>query len=80
MTEVESLQFELKNIQELLFEYAMELNRKQAIINRLTKAPLSDERLYSLYRHSMDWRKFARDVEREHGIVEPELEEDSYYD
>jgi hypothetical protein len=66
-------------------EYLRDLIKKQdellqdqaKLIERLQKVPLSDDRIYALYRHTMDWRQLARDVEREHNIGEPPSEESS---
>jgi len=44
------------------------------LLTRCHKEPLSDDRLYQLFRHSMDWRVFARDLEKEHGIGEKETD------
>jgi len=55
-------------------EYDQELRRKNELLTRCHKEPLSDDRLYQLFRHSMDWRVFARDLEKEHGIGEKETD------
>ena len=44
------------------------LQDQAKLIERLQKVPLSDERIHALYRHKMDWRQLARDIEKEHGI------------
>jgi hypothetical protein len=74
MNELEHTKSELKHLQELLLEYDQELKRKNELLARYHKQPLSDERLYTLFRHSMDWRVFARDLEKEHGIGEKETD------
>jgi hypothetical protein len=74
MNELEHTKSELKHLQELLLEYDQELRRKNELLTRCHKEPLSDDRLYQLFRHSMDWRVFARDLEKEHGIGEKETD------
>ena len=74
MNELEHTKLELKHLQELLLEYDQELKRKNELLARCHKEPLSDDRLYTLFRHSMDWRVFARDLEKEHGIGEKETD------
>ena len=55
---------------ELLAIYDEQLKAANELIVRLQREPLSEERLVALYRRSMDWRQFARDVEKEHGVGE----------
>ena len=61
---------ELKSLGELLAIYDEQLKAANELIVRLQRDPLSEERLVALYRRSMDWRQFARDVEKEHGVGE----------
>ena len=65
-----------KDMQISDMEYMKDLVDKQdrllqdqaILIERLRKEPLSDERIRALYRRTMDWRQFARDIEEEHGV------------
>jgi hypothetical protein len=77
------LQEELKSMREILGTYDEELRAANELIVRLQRPPLSDERIVALYRRSMDWRQFARDIEEEHGIKHESIdislnEEDGY--
>jgi hypothetical protein len=78
-----NLQEELKSMREILGTYDEELRAANELIVRLQKPPLSEERIVALYRRSMDWRQFARDIEEEHGIKHKPIdisvpEEDGY--
>ena len=89
-TTKQSMKEEIESMREILYYYDIELRQKNELITRLQKEPLSEERVHALYRHEMDWRKFARAIELEHGIEpikesEKELaitflDEDGYYD
>lgn len=59
---------EIKSMREILATYDEELRQANELITRLQREPLPDDRIYALYRHTMDWRQFARDIEREHGV------------
>lgn len=59
---------EAKHLMQILSYTERELEKSNGLIERLAKEPLSDEEIYALYRHSLDWRVFAREIERRHGI------------
>lgn len=59
---------EAKHLLQILSYTERELEKSNGLIERLAKEPLSDEEIYALYRHSLDWRVFAREIERRHGI------------
>jgi polyribonucleotide nucleotidyltransferase len=44
------------------------LAQANVILNSRTE-PLTDERIYTLYKRSLDWRQLARDIEAEHDIL-----------
>ena len=73
---VENLQAEIESMREILSIYDEEMRHANEQIVKLQKDPLSEERIFALYRRSMDWRQLARDVELEHGIGEKKVEED----
>lgn len=53
---------------QILSHIMKELEKSNGLIERMSKKPLSDEEIYAIYRHSLDWRVLAREVERRHGI------------
>ena len=59
---------EIKAMRMLIEEQDKALRHAIELTARLQKPPLSDERIHALYRHTMDWRQLARDIEKEHGI------------
>jgi hypothetical protein len=59
---------ELKALRLLVEEQDKALRHALELNTRLQKVPLSDDRIHALYRHTMDWRQLARDVEKEHGV------------
>ena len=61
---------EAKHLLHILSYTERELEKSNGCIERMARGPLSDEEIYTLYRHSLDWRTFARDIERRHGIGE----------
>jgi hypothetical protein len=61
---------EIKAMRMLIEEQDKALRHALELTAKLQKPPLSDDRIYALYRHSMDWRQLARDIEKEHGIGE----------
>jgi hypothetical protein len=71
---IEHMKAELSSMKELLATYDEELRIANEELGKKHLEPLSEERIFALYRHSMDWRIFARDIEREHGIGVKELE------
>jgi len=66
--QVESLQAELDSMREILSIYDEEMRHANEQIVKLQKTSLSEERIFALYRRTMDWRQFARDIEKEHGV------------
>ena len=61
------LKSEIKELHKILNETQLELAKANERLNRRSE-PLSNERLYTLYTRSLDWRQLARDVEAEHDI------------
>lgn len=68
--ETKVLKSEINELRKILTEIEADLRRKTELLSRFHKQPLSDERVYALYRHSLDWRQLARDIEKEHGVGE----------
>ena len=64
---VSYLKSEIKELHSILHETQLELARANERLIRRTE-PLTDERVYTLYTRSLDWRQLARDVEAEHDI------------
>lgn len=64
---VSYLKSEIKELHTILHETQLELARANERLNRRSE-PLSDERIYTLYTRSLDWRQLARDIEAEHDI------------
>lgn len=61
------LKSEIKELHTILHETQLELARANERLNRRSE-PLSDERIYTLYTRSLDWRQLARDIETDHDI------------
>ena len=61
------LRSEIKELHHILYETQLALAQANVRLNRRSE-PLTEERIYTLYRRSLDWRKFARDIEAEHDI------------
>jgi hypothetical protein len=64
---VKHLKSEIKELHHILHETQIALAQANVILNSRTE-PLTDERIYTLYKRSLDWRQLARDVEAEHDI------------
>jgi hypothetical protein len=61
------LRSEIKELHTILQETQLALAIANSKLQRKTE-PLTDERIYTLYTRSLDWRQLARDVEAEHDI------------
>ena len=61
------LRSEIKELHSILNETQIALAQANDRLNRRSE-PLSEERIYTLYRRSLDWRQLARDVEADHDI------------
>ena len=61
------LRSEIKELHKILNETQLALAQANDRLNRRSE-PLTDERIYTLYRRSLDWRQLARDVEADHDI------------
>jgi len=61
------LRSEIKELHKILHETQLALAQANDRLNRRSE-PLTDERIYSLYTRSLDWRQLARDVEADHDI------------
>lgn len=61
------LRSEIKELHKILNETQLALAQANDRLNRRSE-PLTDERIYTLYRRSLDWRKLARDIEADHDI------------
>ena len=61
------LRSEIKELHNILHETQLALAQANDRLSRHSE-PLSEERVYSLYKRSLDWRQLAKDVEAEHGI------------
>jgi len=70
MDKISYLEKEVIELRKLLAECELQLRQKSELITRLQRDPLTEERIYSLYRRSLDWRVLARAVEIEHGVGE----------
>jgi hypothetical protein len=64
---VNYLRSEIKELHNILHETQMSLVEANDRLNRRSE-PLSEERIYTLYRRSLDWRQLARDIEADHDI------------
>ena len=65
---VSYLKSEIKELHTILHETQLALAQANVRLNRQSE-PLTDERIYTLYTRSLDWRKLARDIEAEHDIA-----------
>ena len=61
------LRSEIKELHKILHETQLALAQANDRLNRRSE-PLTDERIYTLYTRSLDWRQLARDIESEHDI------------
>ena len=61
------LRLEIKELHHILHETQLALAQANIRLNRRSE-PLTEERVYTLYRRSLDWRQLARDIEAEHDI------------
>ena len=61
------LRAEIKELHSILHETQVALIQANDRLNRRF-TPLSEERIYTLYRRSLDWRQLARDIEADHDI------------
>jgi hypothetical protein len=61
------LRSEIKELHHILHETQFALAQANERLNRRSE-PLSDERVYTLYRRSLDWRQLAKDIEADHDI------------
>jgi len=61
------LRSEIKELHHILHETQLSLAQANDRLNRRYE-PLSEERIYTLYRRSLDWRQLARDIEADHDI------------
>jgi len=61
------LRAEIKELHSILHETQIALTQANDRLNRRF-TPLSEERVYTLYRRSLDWRQLARDIEADHDI------------
>jgi len=61
------LRSEIKELHKILQETQLALAVANTKLQRRTE-PLSEEKVYTLYRRSLDWRQLARDIESEHDI------------
>jgi len=61
------MRLEIKELHNILHETQLALAQANDRLNRRSE-PLSEERIYTLYRHSLDWRQLARDIEADHCI------------
>ena len=64
---VSYLKSEIKELHLILHETQLALAQANDRLNRRSE-PLTDERVYTLYKRSLDWRQLARDIEEEHDI------------
>jgi hypothetical protein len=61
------LRSEIKELHTILQETQFALAQANERLNRRSE-PLTEERVYTLYKRSLDWRQLAKDVEAEHDI------------
>jgi len=64
---VDYLRSEIKELHKILQETQNALAIANAQLDRRF-TPLTDERIYTLYRRTLDWRQLAKDVEADHDI------------
>ena len=65
---VNHLKSEIKELHNILHETQLALAQANDRLNRRSE-PLTEERVYTLYKRSLDWRQLARDIEAEHDIA-----------
>jgi len=65
---INHLKSEIKELHNILHETQLALAQANDRLNRRSE-PLTDERVYTLYKRSLDWRQLARDIEAEHDIA-----------
>jgi hypothetical protein len=65
---VNHLKSEIKELHNILHETQLALAQANDRLNRRSE-PLTEERVYTLYKRSLDWRQLARDIEAEHDIT-----------
>ena len=61
------LRSEIKELHTILHETQFALAQANDRLNRRSE-PLTDERVYTLYKRSLNWRQLARDIEADHDI------------
>jgi len=61
------LRSEIKGLDNMLHEAQLALAQAKDRLSRRSE-PLTEERIYTLYRRSLDWRQLARDIEADHDI------------
>lgn len=61
------LRLEIKEMHKILQETQIALAQANVRLEKRS-TPLTDERVYTLYKRTLDWRQLARDIEAEHGI------------
>jgi len=61
------LRSEIKELHKILQETQFALAVANSKLQRKTE-PLTDERIYTLYKRSLNWRQLAKDVEADHDI------------
>jgi hypothetical protein len=64
---VNHLKSEIKELHNILHETQLALAQANDRLNRRSE-PLTEERVYTLYKRSLDWRQLARDIEADHDI------------
>jgi hypothetical protein len=64
---VSYLRSEIKELHNILHETQLALAQANDRLSRRSE-PLTEERIYTLYRRSLDWRQLARDIEADHDI------------
>jgi hypothetical protein len=64
---VSYLKSEIKELHNILHETQLALAQANDRLSRRSE-PLTEERVYTLYRRSLDWRQLARDIEADHDI------------
>ena len=64
---VSYLKSEIKELHNIVHETQLALAQANDRLSRRSE-PLTEERIYTLYRRSLDWRQLARDIEADHDI------------
>jgi len=64
---VSHLKSEIKELHNILQETQLALAQANVRLNRRS-VPLTEERVYTLYKRSLDWRQLAKDIEADHDI------------